>query len=106
MNLTGKPPRGLKAEKAKPDPEYLAAVRGLPCCICEKFFLVPATNTAAHHTICGRYSQRKTPDRDAIPLCWDHHQGALGIHTDKSSWVQEYGLDTDYIAATRARLET
>ena len=106
MNLTGKAPLGLKAEKAKPDPEYLAAVRGLPCCICAAFGLVQFTPTAAHHTICGRYSQRKTPDRDAIPVCTFHHQGEMGIHTDKSAWVQDYGDDRDYIAATRARLET
>ncbi len=58
----------------------------------------------AHHTFCGRFSQEKTPDREAIPLCHLHHQGAFGIHTDKDAWVQEFGDDRDYIAATLDKL--
>lgn len=104
MNLLNKPPLGLKPEKAKPDPKYLARVRELPCCICEAFGLVQSGPTFAHHTICGRYSQEKTPDRMAIPLCHAHHQGELGIHADKTAWVQEYGDDRDYILPTQDKL--
>ena len=104
MNLMNRPPLGQKQPKAKADPAYLARVRELPCCICEAFGGAQIGPTFSHHTICGRYSQRKTPDRQAIPLCHLHHQGALGIHTDKSAWVQEYGDDREYIATTLDKL--
>ena len=101
MNLAQKPPLGLKAPREGKDPAYLAAVRRLPCCICDGFGHRQTTPTAAHHTFSGRYGTDKTPDRQAIPLCWHHHQGPAGIHTNKALWVQLYGPDTDFIAATQ-----
>lgn len=100
----------FKPAKAKPNPAYLAKVRALPCCICEAFGEVQASPTTAHHTICGRYGTRKTPDEMAIPLCDGHHQGdfdktKLAIHRDRAEWVQRYGPDTDFIAITQDKLE-
>lgn len=94
-------------------PEYLSAIHRLPCCICRKDGLPQTSPTQAHHTICGRYSGKKTPDRDAIPLCMDHHQGMrhdrdrskLAIHQSKAAWVAAHGPDTDYIEATRDAVE-
>ena len=123
-NLAGKGPLGMKAPKpeakgltraraikAKPrkaragdDPAYLAAVRALPCCICAGWGLPQTTPTEAHHAICGRYGQHKTPDRMAIPLCRDHHTGPYGIHTQRAHWVEQFGLDVEYIAQTQDRL--
>lgn len=120
-NLAGLPPTGLKTPrepkakglkrteiKAKPrkrrdgdDPAYLAAVRSLPCVICDGWGLRQTTPTEAHHTICGRYGQHKTPDREAIPLCRHHHTGADGIHTKRAWWVDTFGSDTDFIAVTQ-----
>ena len=97
-----------RAIKAKPrkaragdDPAYLAAVRALPCCVCAAGGLQQVTPTEAHHAICGRYGQHKTPDCMAIPLCRDHHTGACGIHTQRALFVACYGPDTDYIPATQ-----
>lgn len=104
MNLANRPPLGLKAPKAKPDPAYLARVRELPCCVCEAFGFVQIGPTYSHHTICGRYGSEKTPDREAIGLCWNHHQGPDGIHASKDEWVAKYGDDREYIAATLDRL--
>lgn len=110
-DLAGRGPLGFKGSepvKAKQPsgkhPAYLAAVRELPCCICENWGFPQFTPTHAHHTFCGRYGQAKTPDRQAIPLCHHHHQGADGIHTDKAAWVALFGPDTDYIAQTQDRL--
>jgi hypothetical protein len=99
-NLAGLPPLGLKDRTPKKDPAHLSRVATLPCCVCEAFGLVQIGPTYVHHTICGRYSQEKTPDRMTIPLCYAHHQGEFGIHTDKAAWVQEFGDDRDYIAPT------
>lgn len=120
-NLAGKGPLGMKAPKpeakgltraraikAKPrkarvgdDPAYLAAVRLLPCCICAAWGWQQTTPTEAHHAICGRYGQHKTPDCMAIPLCRDHHTGPQGIHTMRALWVATFGPDTDHIPATQ-----
>lgn len=99
----------LKHPKAKPRPDYLAAVRQLPCCICAAWGMPQLTPTTAHHVICGRYGQRKTPDIMAVPLCDGHHQGQwdttkLAIHRDRDAWVAAYGPDTDWIAATQDAL--
>ena len=97
-------PLGLKRPKAKPDPDYLARVRELPCVVCEAFGEPQQSPTAAHHPIHGRFSQHKVPDRQAIPLCWHHHQGPHGLHTNPAAWKRRYGEDHQYIAVTLDRL--
>jgi hypothetical protein len=96
----------FKPAKAKANPAYLAKVRALPCCICQAFGEMQTSPTEAHHVICGRYGTRKTPDEMAIPLCRGHHLGdfdtsKLSVHRDRAAWVQKYGPDIDYIAATQ-----
>ena len=117
-NLSGKPPLGPKATQFRPQrrdtgkrPEYLAAVRDLPCCICQAFGERQLSSTQAHHVFHGRFSQRKTPDTMAIPLCMDHHQGdgndptRLAVHRAKSAWSDRYGFDHEYTAVTQDKLE-
>ena len=109
VSLTGKGPLGLKPEKMPPDPEYLQRVRGLPCCICERHGMKQNSPTTAHHVIHGRYGQRKTPDRHAIPLCVEHHQGVMGstriaIHREPQTWRRVYGPDHGYTEQTQLRL--
>ena len=103
-------PLGLKQPKARPRPDYLEAVRELPCVICLHHTGGPLTGSSAHHVIHtkdagqGSRGQRKTPDTMAIPLCWKHHQGPDGVHTRPEWWKANFGLDVDYIAATRDAL--
>lgn len=108
MNLANRPPLGLKEPKPKPDPAYLARVRELPCVVCDAFGEPQYTPTTAHHVIHGRFSQRKTPDRMAIPLCADHHQlggnGKAALHANPALWKRLYGEDHEYTAATQDRL--
>jgi len=101
----------FKPEKQAKDTAYLAKVAKEPCCVCEAYGMVQTSPTTVHHTICGRYSQSRTPDLQAIPLCEEHHQGLwftktdkLAIHKGKDSWIKAYGPDTDYIAATQDRI--
>jgi hypothetical protein len=108
-NLANMPPLGLKATKAAPNPGYLAKVRELPCCICEAFGETQTSETTAHHVTMERFSQRKTPDEMAIPLCWDHHQGQRGspkiaLHESPETWRGLYGFDFDYTPATQDRI--
>lgn len=100
MNLTGRGPLGLKERgERKSDPEWLGLVARLPCVCCGSW---PVT---VHHCIHGRHSQLKRGDRETIPLCHDHHQGANGVHTRPAWWKEEFGLDTDYLPEVRAQVE-
>ena len=103
-NLAGLPALGLKQPRPAKDPAYLARVHDLPCCICRAFGERQTSPTQAHHVIMGRFSQRKTPDRMAIPLCYDHHQGRKGIHPYPAWWAETYGNDFDSTSATQAAL--
>ena len=100
MNLTGQPPR-QKPPKPGKNPEYLAKVAALPCVICHTHGERQIGRTYVHHVICGRHGGAKTPDKMAIPLCYRHHQGEFGIHTERAAWVEAYGPDTDYVDPTR-----
>lgn len=94
------------------DPAYIAAIHGLPCCVCVAFGLVQTSPTQAHHVIHDRYGRGKTPDGAAIPLCMCHHQGdrfdrdksKLAIHRGKQAWRDAYGADYSYTASTRETL--
>ena len=90
-DLAGRGPLGLKEPKAKKNPAHLARVATLACVICG------ARPVHVHHCISGRYSQRKSPDIETIPLCWNHHQGPEGIHQDKAAWEALHGPDTRYL---------
>ena len=92
------------------DPAYLAEVHNHPCVICEAFGEQQTSPTQAHHWIMGRGGNRKTPDRQAIPLCEGHHQGNFdtsktAIHREPKLWLEKYGLDSDYIAVTQDKIE-
>lgn len=108
MNLTQRQPF-QKSPKAKPNPTHLARVRELPCCICEAFGEIQTSPTSAHHPIHDRFSTRKVPDEQAIPLCRGHHQGdfdtsKVAVHREPAKWKRLYGADHEYIAITQDRL--
>lgn len=109
MNITGRPVFEKRQGKPKPRPDYLTAVRSLPCCICEAWGMPQNSPTTAHHPIHGRYGTRKAPDMTAIPLCCGHHLGdfdtsKIALHRDPSKWKRMYGPDTDWIAPTQDKL--
>lgn len=106
--------KAAKVDKRKRDGledlAYLDRVRECPCIVCALNGEPQATPTTAHHPIHGRFSQRKASDRDAIPLCDCHHQGQIAnskiaLHREPDKWKAAYGLDTDYIEATKKMLE-
>lgn len=109
MNLMRKPPLGLKRERPAKNAAYLERVRALPCCICHEYGLPQLSPTEAHHVICGRGGNLKTPDIMSIPLCHGHHSGdfdtsKIAIHRQREAWVAEYGPDTDWTSWTQERL--
>ena len=103
-------PLGLKQPRADENPAYLAAVRKLPCIICVEFGMIQRSRTEAHHVFHDRFSQQKSPDEMAIPLCTDHHTGfgfdpsKLAIHKAKAEWALHYGNDYDLTDRTQDAL--
>ena len=84
--------------------EYMRLVAQLPCAVCGRY------PVEVHHVICGRFSQARSSDLDTIPLCDRHHQGKWdtggpSIHKHRQRFLDAFGPDTDYIAATRQRVE-
>ena len=114
MNITGRPiyqkgqkgePKPRKQLRAKPkkvDP-WLAKVAELPCIICHEFGEQQLSRTTVHHWIMDRGSNRRTPHKQALPLCDGHHQGdhdtsKVAIHREPKLWREKYGADHEYSA--------
>lgn len=95
-NLAGLPPLGLKDTTPKKDPEHLARVAELPCICCRR------KPVEAHHCTHGRYSQRKSSDRETIPLCRACH---WRLHNHPAEWKADFGLDFDWLPVVADMLE-
>lgn len=102
LNLTGKPPLGLKQKVVKKDKKRLQAIHEMRCVICQKFGEVQRSPTQAHHCIHDRHGFAKRPDSETIPLCEGHHQGMfdtskLALHRAPQQWRDRYGPDWSHI---------
>jgi hypothetical protein len=106
--IASRGPLGQKAEKAKPDPAYLAKVRQLPCRCCGGH----GPNEAHHCRDLPDFLERglyqrlpgaaqKSHDRDAIPLCPDCH---WLFHNRRAEFHARIGKDYTHIGAVRAIL--
>jgi hypothetical protein len=91
-----KPIRGGKAAR-----EWMGLVAQLPCVCCNRYAVV------VHHCIHGRFSRSRSSDFDTIPLCPEHHDPGIpgSLHHSPDAWKARYGLDTDYLGATRKAVE-
>jgi hypothetical protein len=62
---------------------HIAAIRSMPCVLCEVLGMEQATPTEAHHIRAGQGLAQRASDVLAIPLCVDHHRGKHGVHGDR-----------------------
>lgn len=85
--------------------EYMGRVAGLGCAICRLLGYGP-TPAQVHHKKEGTGMGRRAPDDETMPLCFEHHEGATGIHKLKShGFLERYGVtEDDLIQQTRAAL--
>lgn len=110
MNIAAaKGPLGFKEPRQGPRPGRLAAVAGMPCCICHEYGLPQLSPTQVHHCIHGRHGTRRAPDTMTIPLCEGHHMGQfdttkVAIHRDPADWKRAYGEDKRWISWVEERL--
>ena len=80
--------------------DHLALVRKLPCCL-HGCSILPA-GTAHHIKATGlRGGATRSPDRYAIPLCWDHHINGVERQGSKNelSWLSNRGVEALDLAA-------
>ena len=70
--------------------DWLDRVAKLGCLICG----APA---CLHHikTQASRGMGKKRLKYEAIPLCYEHHQGNDGIHSGEKTWEAKYGNQAD-----------
>lgn len=58
---------------------YMGRVARLPCCICWRSGIA-THGVEVHHQRAGTGGGRRASDWRTIPLCPEHHRGAMGIH--------------------------
>lgn len=79
-------------KRAGNDPEYLALVRQLPCCVCG----APGPSEAHHLKCTGeRGAGKKSSDRWCVPLCHEHHiNGVERVGSRREiGWFKDHGID-------------
>jgi hypothetical protein len=64
-----------KAHKPTDDPAHLEWVRAQPCCVCGT-----TVDVEAHHSTVSKGMSLKTSDRDAFPMCAQHHKDEFHRH--------------------------
>jgi hypothetical protein len=71
---------------------HMGRVAELGCCICRRLGL-GATPANVHHIRTGVGMGKRADDKDTIPLCHYHHQGAGGIHhLGRKAWEAHFGV--------------
>ena len=86
----------------------MGLVAGLTCALCRFLRLVGLEGAAVevHHRRAGTGGGRRASDFDTIPLCYEHHRGATGIHglgTKLFARTHET-TEADLVEETRTRL--
>lgn len=76
----------------KAEAKHKAALADMACVICERLYgQHPGGNVELHHLRSGGWG--KGSYTTLIPLCWNHHQGAEGIHTlGTKAWERHFDV--------------
>lgn len=72
----------------------------LPCGVCGQ-----PSPSMVHHIRTGQGGSQRASDFLTLPLCYECHQGAGGIHGDRSLWRIRKLSELDVLADTIRRLE-
>lgn len=94
--------RSATRKKTGRDPDYLEFIRSLPCWLCELLMAnglldkQSSVTEAAH--VGNRGLSQKCPDREAIPLCAEHHrEGHQAAHILGKNFWAHWGLVRDVL---------
>ena len=86
---------------------HMERVAGLPCCVCEHMGRPHVYGVQVHHIREGQGAAQRADDMLTIPVCYEHHLGASGIHGLGRKWFYaRYKIDElQLLAATLEKLE-
>lgn len=89
----------------KHDRKHMGRVAELGCVICRRMGFGP-TPAEVHHIRTGVGAGRRADDDRTIPLCYEHHRGALGIHgMGRKAFERGYGVtELELLEETRTAL--
>jgi hypothetical protein len=91
------------------DPDYLARVADLPCCVCELLGVEQKFSTEVHHKLV-RGKGIRASDYETMPLCFAHHSAQTplpfghAVHKGTKSFEAQYGTQDDHIKETQRKL--
>lgn len=92
MNITQRGPLGQRPPKITNGTQaglrHMGRVKALVCVLCHQ------SQVEVHHC---RSNGQARDDFKTIPLCWNHHRGPDGFHTQKGTWESLFGFDTDFL---------
>ena len=86
-----------KAEK-----EYQQRLRDLGCVVC-RVYLGVFTIPSIHHI--RPMGARNVSEFDVLPLCYHHHQGVLGFHSEPELFAREFGSEEELRCEVQSLLE-
>ena len=73
---------------------WKARLGQIGCVLCTRFGLAQRGRTYLHHVREGQGMSQRASDYLCIPLCWEHHVGADGVHVlGKGGLFQRFKLD-------------
>jgi hypothetical protein len=104
VEQVGKAERLEDGTKAAQD--HKAKLAAMSCVICERIIgQHPGGNVHLHHLRTGGWG--KGDWRTLIPLCYTHHQGAVGIHTmGTKAWERHFDVSQkDLLELTNERAD-
>ena len=86
---------------------HMERVAGLPCCVCEHMGRPHVYGVQVHHIREGQGAAQRADDMLTIPVCYEHHLGASGIHgLGRKGFYARYKVDElQLLAATLEKLE-
>lgn len=65
--------------------DYMALVKRLPCVVCTHLDTAQVGPTYAHHVRTGQGMGQRAGAFCTAALCYDCHQGPLGVHGDRTT---------------------
>jgi len=86
-----------KKQATKDEREYMGRVAELGCIICG----CPAS---VHHIREGQGISQRASNYLVVPLCYEHHQGALSIHNAKRQFEGLFGDELKLLSRTIEQL--
>ncbi len=86
---------------------HMERVAGLPCCVCEHMGRPHVYGVQVHHIREGQGAAQRADDMLTIPVCYEHHLGASGIHgLGRKGFYARYKVDElQLLARTLEKLE-